>query len=178
MELQILPTLTKKARAYFIFSQHVIISHDGAALHSMIRGEYNSLRIAICTWWGHAVPYLCSPLRSHPSLTMSDIEEIINELYVVILSIGCTRETHLRVKGSGTDNELHVCSSPRLVRKNTFYLTCDVWCSYPTVLVVYDALLSLSSEVTSIWNRRFGTVTVLYLIIRYMTITVSVFRIS
>ena len=27
-------------------------------------------------------------------LTMSDIEEIINELYVVILSIGCTRETH------------------------------------------------------------------------------------
>ncbi|KAK7683430.1 hypothetical protein QCA50_013261 [Cerrena zonata] len=37
-------------------------------------------------------------------------------------------------------------------------------------LVIYDTILSFPNEVRCIWQRRFGTGTVLYLFIRYGTV--------
>lgn len=41
---------------------------------------------------------------------------------------------------------------------------------YNLALGVYDALLFFPQEVRCIWNRRCGTVTILYLFIRYSTV--------
>ena len=56
-------------------------------------------------------------------LTMSDIEEIIDELYVVALSSDTEQtQAYLCAKDSRTNNEPHVRSSPRSACEDILYL--------------------------------------------------------
>ena len=48
-------------------------------------------------------------------------------------------------------------------------------------MIVYDTLLSFSQEIRSIWQRRIGAVSILYVVIRYVTLvgmTVKLFNAS